>query len=408
MREGKEAVVMASSEIIVGDVREVLPRLAEASVHCVVTSPPYWGLRDYGVGGQLGLEATPEEFISNMVGVFREVRRVLRPDGTLWLNMGDGYNAAKTRGTFGDQSDHGYEPHGNDRPLAPDLKPKDLLGMPWRLALALQADGWWLRSDIVWSKPNPMPESVTDRPTKAHEYVFLLTKAARYFYDADAVKLPPSGISGGAVFGGKDKGRALMGDGHTRVGRNCTKADRDRYAASGANLRDVWQIPTQAYPEAHFATFPERLVVPCVKAGTSLKGCCPECGAPWERVVEMTEAYRALLESGKAWRTSEGKPDKYTNRQEKGHVSQVPDKNRTIGWRPGCGCGKEPTPCLVLDPFAGSGTVGVVSKWLGRSFIGSELNPQYSEMARRRIAGAGTSEPQEQNDPDQMSLFGDP
>src|SRR4029453_18525419 len=189
---GMVVVQDAGLELHHGDCRAILPTLAADSAHCVVTSPPYWGLRDYGCEGQLGLEPTPEAYVANMVAVFREVRRVLRADGTLWLNMGDsyasgevgrhdGYNPTRANGTTP------KKPFGARQQRATACKPKDLVGMPWKLAFALQADGWYLRSDIIWAKPNPMPESVTDRPTKAHEYVFLLTKSARYFYDADAV-----------------------------------------------------------------------------------------------------------------------------------------------------------------------------------------------------------------------------
>src|SRR5262245_5948516 len=198
-------VIRMSVQLLLGDCRTILPTLPADSVHCVVTSPPYWGLRDYGVAGQLGLEPTPEEYVAHMVGVFREVRRVLRDDGTCWVNMGDSHAAhggggeGRMRELYPDAPErwrgihtaagHGQISGGGGKTFA-GLKTKDLVGMPWRLAFALQADGWFLRADCIWAKPNPMPESVTDRPTKAHEYVFLLTKAARYFYDADAVREP--------------------------------------------------------------------------------------------------------------------------------------------------------------------------------------------------------------------------
>ena len=307
-----------SVRILQGDCLDVLATLPDESVQCVVTSPPYWGLRDYGVPGQLGLEATPEEHCQTMVKVFREVRRVLRTDGTLWLNYGDCYYSQGTRkhgGWNGSSYDGGDNPQKNVGQSAGDfaphevLKTKDLIGMPWRVALALQADGWYLRSDIIWHKPNPMPESVTDRPTKSHEYVFLLTKAARYFYDADAVRedFDPASLRTERKTSGQNK-RNHLGDlaRTTPVGRTCGVHE------NGRNLRDVWTIPTHAMPEAHFATFPPALVEPCIKAG------CPKGGA-------------------------------------------------------------------VLDPFGGAGTVGLVADRLGRDAVLIELNPEYVEMARRRI-----------------------
>jgi DNA modification methylase len=322
-----------------GDALDVLRTLPADSVQCVVTSPPYWGLRDYGVPGQLGLERTPEEYVSRVVAVFREVRRVLRVDGVLWLNLGDSY--ATGAGKVGDCPDggeqgdrwNGYcgcrggsakQPHtGNNigpaiqpnRMPLPGLKPKDLVGIPWRVAFALQADGWWLRSDVIWAKPNPMPESVTDRPTKAHEYVFLMTKSERYAYHAKAIHEPltestlsmyaqaaPMTISG--QFKGSPKDKRYQDEGKKINGSDLPTV---------RNARTVWTIPTQPFPEAHFATFPEALVERCIAAGSC-----------------------------------EGD--------------------------------------MVLDPFAGSGTVGVVCARADRSFLGIDLNPEYVEMARRRIA----------------------
>jgi len=259
----------------VGDVRDELAKLPDGSVHCVVTSPPYWGLRDYSVEGQLGLEPTPEAYVENMVEVFREVRRVLRSDGTAWVNLGDSYwNGGAEKRDGG----HGFVDGGKPKLEAAKgallearsttnlrLRPKDLVGIPWRVAFALQADGWYLRSDIIWSKPNPMPESVTDRPTKAHEYLFLLAKSPRYFYDADAIREPHVGPLHSP--GNKPK----FGE----VQRNDFGTDRMDATwgnAAGRNKRSVWEIATESYPEAHFATFPQALVEPCIKAG------CPEGG----------------------------------------------------------------------------------------------------------------------------------
>lgn len=350
--------------IINADVLDGLASLPDSSVQCVVTSPPYWGLRDYGVPGQLGLEKTPEEYVSKMVAVFREVRRVLRPDGTLWLNMGDSYASKQPRIAYGDQGSRGPGATKGDRSIIRDwsawgLEEKQLVGLPWRLAFALQADGWWLRCDIIWSTPNPMPESVTDRPTKAHAYVFLLTKSARYYYDKEAVQEP--------------------------------WADHRRYdhetapRATGRNLRSVWSIATQPFPDAHFATFPEKLVEPCVKAGTSEKGCCATCGVGWVRVVEKTRSFESgsgrsgNLPSGKNGPALQGGGETLDIRR--GPVVT----STTLDWTPGCAHAGEPVQCLVLDPFAGSGTVGVVCLNLHRKFIGIELSLPYCVMARRRI-----------------------
>jgi DNA modification methylase len=259
--------------ILNGDVLTHLRELPEQSVQCCVTSPPYWGLRDYGVDGQIGLEKTPEEYTQKMVEVFREVKRVLRDDGTLWLNLGDSYTST-AQGTYNTVDDYVGEGTGksraNYRPFT-GLKPKDLVGIPWRIAFALQADGWYLRSDIIWSKPNPMPESVTDRPTKAHEYVFLLTKKAKYYYDADAVREPLQecsierakyGWNGTMIF--DEKGKETY-----RSQPDPVDKMGERWSPStGRNRRTVWEIATQPTPEAHFATFPEALVEPCIKAGS--------------------------------------------------------------------------------------------------------------------------------------------
>ncbi len=310
-----------------GDALTVLRTLAEASVNCCVTSPPYWGLRDYGVDGQLGLEKTPAEYVEKMVEVFREVRRALRDDGTLWLNLGDSY-----AGSWGAQSRDDYYPGGLvERPESvlsarqikahphlnggtgslkrtPGLKSKDLCGIPWRVAFALQADGWWLRSDIIWAKPAPMPESVTDRPTRSHEYIFLLAKSEKYYYDHEAIKEPASDT--GRVNGrdGRDEEAAAR-----PPGSNPRTLARLDYSERGRNKRSVWTVHTQPYAEAHFATFPPRLIEPCVIAG------CPAGG-------------------------------------------------------------------VILDPFAGAGTTGLVAKKHGRRFIGIELNPDYIAMAEKRMA----------------------
>lgn len=254
--------------------------LADNSVQCVVTSPPYYGLRDYGIDGQIGLEPSPEQYTANLVAVFREVRRVLREDGTCWVNLGDSYAGSnQTGGTnskeIGKREDRMFDVvkskrnasrwGGGNLPATDGLKPKDLIGIPWRVAFALQADGWWLRSDIIWHKSNPMPESVTDRPTKAHEYLFLLTKSARYYFDQDAVReesLTPSDSKSSPRFGAPGgKVEMTPGKKHVESGEEWVNNGR-------RNIRSVWTIATQPTPYAHFATFPEKLVEPCIKAGS--------------------------------------------------------------------------------------------------------------------------------------------
>lgn len=290
---------------------EKLRELPGESVHTCVTSPPYWGLRDYGQPGQIGLEKTPEEYVDRMVEVFREVRRILRDDGTLWLNLGDCYTSGgrKTRAT--DSKNKAREM--NVRPIMPNgLKPKDLVGIPWRVAFALQADGWYLRSDIIWNKPNAMPESVRDRPTKAHEYIFLLSKSPKYYYDADAIREPhtsPQNIK----YNKKTRNNQSWSDSQKGVGN----AQRDSFGGvvsnpKGRNKRTVWNVSTRPFKGAHFAVFPPDLIRPCILAGA------PEGG-------------------------------------------------------------------VVLDPFFGSGTTGLVAQENGRDWIGVELNPGYIEMARERL-----------------------
>lgn len=299
-----------------GDVVDVLRGMADGSVQAVVTSPPYYGLRDYGVEGQIGLEGTPSEYVERLVGVFREVRRVLRDDGTVWLNLGDSYGgpAGNNQGGMsaiggGQQTKNGAIFSG--RLGAAGTRAKDLIGIPWRVAFALQADGWYLRQDIIWAKPNPMPESVRDRCTKAHEYIFLLSKSAKYYYDAEAVaELPVSSMRSREKFNGEGAVDTKKRGWGSYCGTYPTR-----------NRRSVWTVATSPYSGAHFATFPPKLIEPCILAG------CPEGGT-------------------------------------------------------------------VLDPFAGSGTVLMVAAKQGRIGWGIELNPEYVELARRRVLG------------DQMRLVG--
>lgn len=585
--------------IIIGDCMEGMAGLPDGSVHCCITSPPYWGLRDYGTaewdGGdpecdhvynhgvqgatgqradrtftaqavyrdtcrkcgarridqQLGLEATPDEFVAKMVEVFREVRRVLRDDGTLWLNLGDSYSSGgrDSYGTFSPDSKQASHAAIKSSPRPgnpPGLKPKDLCGIPWRVALALQADGWVLRQEIVWSKPNPMPESVTDRCTKAHEQVFLFAKAtwsgpepgrfadmsdsdarviataidtegnicikrcrregqqdhygvqvamagtsramlehwraivgygslnerqgvnapvfywqvtnrvardllhrvypflivkrrqarigmylqsllrqggkvredrdtmmslwernkacnrfgdpdlsdvpepkygrwsgcATYYYDAEAIKeaADPSTQRSEPV-------NATMAAGNMTPGNDRRiNYEKGRHVVYTRNRRSVWTVPTAPYSEAHFATYPPKLIEPMILAGTSAKGCCPQCGAPWERVVERSGEYGSYHNhENDLVRGQRHEPGRKLVGDDF-YVKYQPPK--TTGWQPTCTCGGEPVPCTVLDPFGGSGTTAAVANLHGRNAILCELNPAYAAMAERRIGQA--------------------
>lgn len=436
--------------IIQGHVIDELKKMSAESVHCVITSPPYWGLRKYDIPdvvfdgdegcehewgdeiiqklrtkpgvnaqcgntlkevamrerpegqfclhcsawrGQLGLEPTPELYVKHIVEIFGEVRRVLRKDGTCWLNLGDSYNSSGTkcsRHWDGRAKNINEQKHLSLKGNINGLKPKDLVGIPWHVAFALQADGWYLRSDIIWSKPNPMPESVTDRPTKAHEYIFLLSKSQHYFWDQEAVKVS-------SEMNESSKVRAV----YPRY-RKSNKRDDDRgkpdfltdpekgYWPSTRNLRTVWTIATQSYSEAHFATFPEKLVEPMIKAGTSERGCCPKCGSPWERVVEKVSCGKAPSNT-KFDKTMQGGPLSGSRQAYRRVGMEGPPPTKTIGWQPMCKCSYElsilsepfePIPCTVLDPFAGSGTVSRVSERLNRNSIGIDLG--YSELQEKR------------------------
>lgn len=310
-----------TTEIMIGNCLDVLRRLPEGHFHTVVTSPPYFGLRDYGVDGQIGLEPTPAEFVDIMVDVFREVRRVLRDDGTLWLNLGDTHHSGRG-------APHGVDPKNGARRFGKrpqdgkldGFKPKDLIGIPWRVAFALQADGWYLRRDIVWSKPNPMPESVRDRPTTAHEFIFLMSKSAEYFYDFEAVKEPASGTAHARKSVGpnsRENKDRVPNSRKTSAAGSGIKNNASFAAATGdlvdfRNKRSVWTVASEAFSEAHFATYPPALIEPCILAGSPIGG-------------------------------------------------------------------------RVLDPFGGAGTTGLVSERLGRNATLIELNPEYAALATARL-----------------------
>jgi DNA modification methylase len=305
------------NRIFVGDCKLGLKELADRSVNCCVTSPPYYGLRDYGNNGQIGLEETPELYVAKLVELFRDVRRVLRDDGTLWLNLGDSYNGSgQDSGKNGREISQQICPNRKIGDASPTkatkvkgLKPKDLIGIPWMVAFALRADGWYLRQDIIWNKPNPMPESVTDRCTKSHEYIFLLSKSQKYYYDADAISVRQAESSFPRMKYPRFNEGSKCATGNYGVTNN-------KYTdAENRNMRSVWTVTTKPFSEAHFATFPEDLIVPCIKAG------CPVGG-------------------------------------------------------------------IVLDPFFGAGTTGLVARKLGRDYVGFELNAEYVRIAEQRIIDA--------------------
>jgi DNA modification methylase len=334
-------------KIYVGDSLEVLKSLPDKSVHCCVTSPPYYNLRDYGIDEQIGTEETLDEYVENLVSVMEEVKRVLRDDGTLWFNIGDSY-AGSMKGYMGDGewADRSNTKQGTNegslgvKPTKAEdmgLKPKDLMGVPWRLAFALQNAGWYLRSDIIWNKNNAMPESVTDRCSKSHEYIFMLSKSKMYFYDWYA-------ISEESVHAGDDRGART----DKRRGTECNSVSG--VTPSRKNKRTVWTMNTGTYKGAHFATFPLELPTLCVKAGTSDHGCCSECGSPFERIIEK-------------------------------NGSEV----ESSGWKSSCECESEVVPCTVIDPFSGAATAGVACQRIDRQYVGIELNPEYAKMSAKRL-----------------------
>ncbi len=372
-----------------GDVLDVLRAMPDGSVDCCVTSPPYFGLRDYGVEGQIGLEPTPDEFIARLVGVFAEVRRVLAVHGSCWVNIGDSY--AAQGGAHGGRDDNQrgvgakrlHDEGAGDQELRrpPNgMKPKDLLMMPARVALALQADGWWLRKDIIWAKPNPMPESVTDRPTSAHEHVFLLTKAPRYYYDAEAVR---EAMKPETAARGKYGFKPGAHDEHNNYGDGFRHSNGKpvEFNPGGRNMRDVWTISTEPTPEAHFATFPTELVRRCLAAGCA-KRVCAACGVPRRRIVDRD----LVATRGKVGdHQGEGRSDRMDagssftwNGGVYGHYETT-----TTGWTD---CGHDVyRPGVCLDPFIGSGTTAKVARAMGLRAVGIELNAEYLAIAAKRL-----------------------
>lgn len=525
--EELKALSSANVRILIGDCRALMKTLPANSIQCVVTSPPYWGLRDYGIEpsiwggsedcahewgdavraanannvpgpnglygkngnghrnkeagahcihcdawrGAFGLEPDYQMFVEHAVEIFREVKRVLRPDGTVWLNIGDSYatGAGRVRaspggGEQGERWRGGHEgehgPSWFDRPSLGEssqfadrkvsgigpmtqpnrmpqvgLKSKDLCGIPWRVAFALQSDGWWLRQDVIWSKPNPMPESTRDRCTKAHEYIFLLSKSERYFYDADAIaeEASPNTHDRGNVSAAAD-GRKFAPNG------SGTKNNGSFDAAMAImpefrNKRSVWEVATQPFPEAHFATFPPALIEPCVLASTSARGCCVNCGTGWQRVTRKVETGKMQKMPDGMATYAGGHTAIHKDGREKGAAGNAVMAAETIGWYPLCKCeglpalpsypakpsrtkladeaaykralsdhrlicvevdaaraklcaevaDRETLPAMVFDPFGGAGTTGLVADRLKRKAILTERNPAYAAIASKRI-----------------------
>jgi len=338
-----------SIEILQGDCIDSLKKLEDQSVNTCITSPPYWGLRNYNdEEKQLGMEDTPKEFVNNLVNVFRKIKRVLRDDGTVWLNLGDSYG-----------------------------KNKQLTGIPWRVAFALQQDGWYLRQDIIWHKSNPMPESVRDRCTKAHEYIFLLSKNVKYYYDHEAIKedakYPQGPNSSHAIRKGVGDPKMKTRGGLHKIG-----------AIAKKNKRSVWTVTTKPFKGAHFATFPKDLIEPCVLAGCPEK-ICVECSEPYKR---MTSRNSDPLEVDDSTLDRYGNGKAGVHRKVGGQYQKWLNENPlvTVGWEKQCDCQTNETKGgTVLDPFGGSGTTGIVAAQHNRNAVLLELNQEYIDLAKDRI-----------------------
>lgn len=420
--------------LINADARQI--PLADGSVNCIVTSPPYYGLRDYGtarweggdpncdhnpqrhdggwradrtlplgrggvyrevcakcgairIDSQIGLEQTPQEYVDNLVQVFKECWRILRDDGTVWLNLGDSYSSYKDcksvpdtlrvggKSESANMIEKGKSVTRNTRAMkSVGLKDKDLIGIPWMVAFALRADGWYLRQDIIWAKPNPMPESVKDRCTKAHEYIFLLSKSPKYYYDYEAIKEPVSNMGKPRAFskpGNKDR---------NDVGRIYNPSETH-------NKRSVWTVSVKPYRGAHFATYPPELIEPCILAGCP-ELICSKCGAPWVRDLERedkrhwTERNEYSKDGKYEFEYLKTKSPNQVGRND-AQASYKSPKFIDHGLKPTCNCGAEPISGVVFDPFAGSGTTVAVANSLGRRGIGIDLNYNYLQLAQERV-----------------------
>ena len=375
--------------LLQGKSQDVLKQFPENTFHTVVTSPPYWSLRDYFDDDQLGQESTPEEYVENVVSIMREVKRTLRKDGTVWFNIGDSYNNSSgfCRAT------EGWDRKGRDKGSADKkaikhktIKTKDLMGMPWSVAFALRDDGWYLRCDIVWEKENPMPDGAKDRPTRGHEYIFLLSKSPQYFYDyyrvLEDTEYHPEGIQG---FGANDQKGTFRMD-QERTFRHYGKR----------NKRAVWRCSVSTYRGGHFATYSPKLITPCIQASTSEKGCCLKCGTPWEREFDKIEVDRPAPPSGYGKKHQvEDLMDIFVSDHDLDNSETHPQTVKSLelidkGWNKNCKCDtEETTNCLVLDPFNGTGTTGEVSLQHHQRYVGIELNKEYLEIAKKRLENCG-------------------
>lgn len=414
-----------------------LQKLPNGVFDCCVSSPPYYGLRNYGLPevtfpacsfkvfgfekrfdewtGHLGLEPSPEMFVAHMVLIYEQVRRTLKDNGTCWVNMGDSYNSGSSGGLGGSTIQGGQtnqsKSNRHGKKAVKNIKHKDLVGVPWMLAFALREAGWYLRQDVIWNKPNPMPESVTDRCTKAHEYIFLLSKQPKYYFDAEAIKQPaknpeddvrrkhaqvpenksaPTTLKNGIrpVKSG-NKQRVTAAERGCPEGTGKNQASLVPWEGMMANKRSVWTVTTKPFAEAHFATFPEDLIVDCIKASTSEHGNCDECGKPYERVFtkELVPGPKASYNSKPDERDAGADAqDQGSNRMKDGHKPGWINKTETTGWQKICMCGGGCVrPATVLDPFGGSATTAVVSKKLNRNYVLYELNPTYIKMGQKRL-----------------------
>lgn len=370
------------------DALTLLRALPDESINCCVTSPPYFGLRDYGTDGQIGLEETPQQYVDALVTVFRELRRVLRSDGTFWLNIGDSYAGSGKGGQSSEKRSANWQPEYSNHGARYGFKAKDRMMIPARLAIALQDDGWWLRDEIVWHKPNPMPASVTDRTTTAHEMVYLLTKRPRYWYDAEAVAEPAVGAGGGDFMPALKAIQPEHG-GESRTGK---WARSNRPQEPTRNRRSVWTINPEPLAAAHFAVMPSKLVEICILAGCPPK-VCSACGAPYQRVVEKPDMSKRPTRATNAktmtdaLHVSNGWAGYPKSAGQKYQEWRNANPNVTLGWTPTCNCHAPHDSGIVIDPFMGAGTVALVAQRLNRHFIGSDLNPEYVRMATMRVQG---------------------
>jgi DNA modification methylase len=366
------------NSFLLGDALTELSKLQSRSVDMCVTSPPYYKQRDYGFNTQIGLEDTPEVYIEKLVLIFNEVNRVLKPHGTLWLNIGDTY-AGKYTGIndYIAAKDSDQDPKFKKHIITKNLKPKDLIGIPWLLALALRNSGWYLRCDIIWSKRNPMPESIKDRPTKAHEYLFLLSKRKHYYYDAEATKTQSKV---------PDDNRGSRSK-HIRKPGEYINGIRNDGTYEKANDRSIWETSTEASKYLHFATFPQALVQKCIIAGSSEYGCCTDCGKPYTRSVTsklidtLKATKKVVVDQRDHDKTNTSRSKNWTN---DGYKPGMIRQTKTTGWSATCNCNAEIQPAIILDPFSGTGTTAIVATKLYRNFIAIEGKAQYNDIAKER------------------------